>query len=161
VVPLAELAELLVGLTAKLAGRRSPHEETVVDDDLDPSTASADEQEGEITELRCPDCGGTLWEVAGDFPRYHCRVGHAYSPESLVAEQSAALEEAMWAAVVALEERADLAERMAKRADRAHRHAMSARYNRQAIDARRRADAVRSAIPHDEDDEPPEVEELP
>jgi two-component system chemotaxis response regulator CheB len=146
VVPLAELAPLLVRLAAGLSDRRSPHEEELVEID-DSDAASASEQEGELTELTCPDCGGSLWEISGEAPRYHCRVGHSYSPESLVTQQSAALEEAMWAAVVALEERADLSERMSRRASQGHRHALAARYSRQSADARRRAEVVRSAIP--------------
>jgi two-component system chemotaxis response regulator CheB len=114
--------------------------------------ASARGQEGDVTELSCPDCGGTLWETGDVFPRFHCRVGHAFSPESLLVGQSSALEEAMWAAVVALEERADLADRMARRADKGHRHTMAARYWRQGSDARQRADVVRSAIPPPEAD---------
>ena len=142
VVGLAELPGLLVELAGKLADRHSPHGEAPMDEPTG-DEAGADEQEGEITELRCPDCGGTLWETGDEFPRYRCRVGHAFSPESLVAQQSAALEEAMWAAVVALEERADLADRMARRAGRGRQHTLAAKLSLQAEDARTRADVVK------------------
>ena len=110
---------------------------------------AAANQEGIPSELNCPECGGTLWEKAdGVLLRFRCRVGHAYSSESLFAHQLESLEGALWAAVVALQERGDLAMRLARRmaewdhADRAHR------YEAQADDARRRAEQVRSAILH-------------
>ena len=67
----------------------------------------------------CPDCNGTLWEVReGELLRYQCRVGHAYSADSMVAAQDESVERALWAALRSLEENADLARRMAESARR-------------------------------------------
>jgi len=64
----------------------------------------------------CPECSGTLWEIGDhDLPRFRCRVGHAYSAESLVAEQDDAVEDALWAGLRSLEENATTARRMAER----------------------------------------------
>lgn len=53
----------------------------------------------------CPSCGGVLFELNGKpAPRFRCRVGHAWSPGSLVAEQTITVEEALWVALRALEE---------------------------------------------------------
>ena len=39
--------------------------------------------------LTCPECSGALWEVKqGDLIQYRCRVGHAYSLDSMLAEQA-------------------------------------------------------------------------
>jgi two-component system chemotaxis response regulator CheB len=110
---------------------------------------AAADQEGLASELTCPECGGTLWEkAAGDLLRFRCRVGHAYSAESLFSHQLESLEGALWAAVVALQERGDLATRLARRmADRGQGERAN-RYEAQAADARRRAERVRSAIIH-------------
>jgi two-component system chemotaxis response regulator CheB len=64
----------------------------------------------------CPECGGTLWEMEnGNDWRFRCRVGHAYSPESLMAEQTENTESALWSAVRALEENAAVSRRLASR----------------------------------------------
>jgi two-component system, chemotaxis family, protein-glutamate methylesterase/glutaminase len=69
---------------------------------------------GEEETTICPECGGVLTErhEAGT-TLWQCRVGHRYSPESLLDAQGLDVEAAMWAAVRALEDRARLLERMA------------------------------------------------
>jgi two-component system chemotaxis response regulator CheB len=62
----------------------------------------------------CPECGGTLWEMQGGGPqRYRCHVGHAYSIQTFMAEQSVRVEGALWAALRSLEENERLSRRMA------------------------------------------------
>lgn len=68
----------------------------------------------QLTDLTCPDCRGTIWEVAnGKRKEYRCRVGHTFSPKSMLSEHFAAQEKALYAAIVALEEGASLATRLA------------------------------------------------
>jgi two-component system, chemotaxis family, protein-glutamate methylesterase/glutaminase len=72
--------------------------------------------EGVPAALTCPECGGPMWEQGtGSLVRFECRVGHAFSPDSLVVEQSRALENALWAALQSMQERADLLRRVARR----------------------------------------------
>ena len=102
---------------------------------------------GTPTELACPDCGGALWEREdGDLVRFGCRVGHVYSPESLVAEHGKALEQALWAALRGLEERADLYRRMARRSQVAGRASIERRFHNRSESAERHATAIREAI---------------
>jgi two-component system chemotaxis response regulator CheB len=59
----------------------------------------------------CPDCRGPLSETNYDGLReYECLVGHRYSPRNLLHAHSEAQETALWGAVVALEEAANLVE---------------------------------------------------
>lgn len=63
----------------------------------------------ENTKLTCPDCRGALERTQdGKFLQYRCRVGHTYSAETAVAAHASTEENTLWAAVVALEEGADL-----------------------------------------------------
>ena len=71
--------------------------------------------------------------------RYRCRVGHAWSPTSLLAEQSKALEVALWTAFRALEERAALAIRTAERFRSKGREGAALRFETQAREAKERS----------------------
>ena len=64
------------------------------------------EKLGESVPVMCPECGGPLWELRDEkLRRYRCRIGHAFTAESLLAGQSEALEYALWAAVRTMEDR--------------------------------------------------------
>jgi two-component system chemotaxis response regulator CheB len=95
----------------------------------------------------CPDCNGVLWQIQdGGLERYRCRVGHAWSPESLLTQQSEALEAALWIALRSLEERAALATRLAEPA-RSRGHSITAtRFEEQAAEAQQAARLVRDLL---------------
>ena len=58
-----------------------------------------------LAPIVCPACHGALTEAAvGDFHRYRCHVGHAFSPQSLHLHQEEETERARWAAARALDE---------------------------------------------------------
>jgi two-component system chemotaxis response regulator CheB len=71
---------------------------------------------GELAPFGCPDCGGVLTEVDDEqLIRFRCRVGHAYSADVLLECQEETVEQALYTALRALEERADLSRRFARR----------------------------------------------
>jgi len=92
----------------------------------------------------CPSCGGGLYEMeSSPVPRYRCRVGHAWSPESLLDEQTVATEGALWMALRALEEKSALSRRMARsHAGRSH----TDRYHRMAEDAEAASGLIRKLL---------------
>src|SRR5262249_50641287 len=48
----------------------------------------------------CPTCHGALWELNdGDLMRFRCHIGHAFSADSLLAEQSESMEQALESAL--------------------------------------------------------------
>jgi len=72
---------------------------------------------GKPSTFSCPDCNGTLWEMQeGDLLRFRCRVGHAFSVESMRDGYSDSIEGALWSAVRILEESAALERRLADQA---------------------------------------------
>ena len=52
--------------------------------------------------------------VGGELTRFRCRVGHGFTAEALLASQDGAIDAALWAAVRAMRERAELLVRLAE-----------------------------------------------
>ena len=95
----------------------------------------------------CPECHGTLWEVQeGKLLRYACRVGHSFSVESMLQDQSNATERALWAALRALEERTDLSRRMEERSRASGLPVAAKRYDELARSAEHHASVLRKLL---------------
>jgi two-component system chemotaxis response regulator CheB len=109
--------------------------------------ADRETQAGTPSTMTCPECHGTLWEARdGDLVHFRCRVGHAYTAESLLAHQADQLEAALWTALRSLEEHAALSRRLAARANaRGHSHSASA-FTEQAMDAEHHASTIRHVL---------------
>lgn len=61
---------------------------------------------GTPSKIACPDCNGVLWALNDTRPqRYRCHTGHAYTAQSLRFTQSTRVDEALWTALRALQER--------------------------------------------------------
>jgi two-component system chemotaxis response regulator CheB len=158
-VPLAGMAELLVKLVrdepvwqpegaamnpeAAQAGGPDPIEKAVrtVDETMD--SQARDERRGQVAPFTCPECGGSLWQV--DEPRlvqFRCHVGHAYNGEALLAEQTDALEAALWSAVRTFREKSVLGRQLANTERRKGDAAAAARFEEQAAQAARYAKLI-------------------
>ncbi|WP_368623154.1 chemotaxis protein CheB [Paraburkholderia sp. BR13444] len=65
---------------------------------------------GDRSALTCPECGGALWRMHGEYPlRYRCHTGHAFGALSLEDGDKKAAENPLWAAIRAVNERIILA----------------------------------------------------
>jgi two-component system chemotaxis response regulator CheB len=103
--------------------------------------------DGPPSRFTCPECGGALWELEnGKVLRYRCHVGHGYTAETLMEAQATRLEDAMWAALRALEETAGMRRRMATRAEQGGWTLMAENYGQQAQHAETRAGLIRSVL---------------
>jgi two-component system, chemotaxis family, protein-glutamate methylesterase/glutaminase len=151
VVPVADMGALLARLGREPAGEPSGPApvEMKVEVDVEGFSLEAMEGEhpGEPSGFSCPDCNGVLWGIEdGGLQRFRCRVGHAWSPESLLTRQSDALEAALWIALRSLEERAALARRLAAPARQRGHRITATRFEEQAAEAQHAAREVRNLL---------------
>jgi two-component system chemotaxis response regulator CheB len=71
-------------------------------------------EESPPSPFTCPECGGSLWDKGQEGEKaYICRVGHSFTEYTLLAEQAERVENSIWAAMRALEERASMSRRLA------------------------------------------------
>jgi len=145
-----DAAPVFVGPVAKLAERicdwLAVVPEAPVEKVIRPEPAQLTNPE-HLTSLTCPECGGTLWhhEEYGT-QRYRCRVGHTFSADNLMLGKQSVIEAALWAAIVALDERADLARRMVKRLENSGRTSQVAGYHRDIAATEQRAEVLRALV---------------
>jgi two-component system, chemotaxis family, protein-glutamate methylesterase/glutaminase len=157
ILPLADIPDILVNLanTPVEGEAENPVSEGMkIETDLvelDMKTLHQDDRPGKPSTFACPSCGGTLWEhQERDLLRFRCRTGHAFSAESLMAEQSDALEDALWIALRALEEKSSLAHRIANRMRDRNQLLSAEKLEEDARDSNERADIIRQVLARNE-----------
>jgi two-component system chemotaxis response regulator CheB len=97
--------------------------------------------------LTCPECSGILREVRdGDVLRFRCRVGHAYTSETMLEAQGEAVEKALWTAVRSLEERGILIGKLAERARARGHDGVAAMFDDRSRALNRDAEMLRDLI---------------
>ena len=102
---------------------------------------------GEPSPYSWPECGGVLWELKdGEMMRFRCRVGHAYTSETLTTEQALTVEHALWSALRALEEQAAVRRRMADRSHRQGNIATAERHADRARELDKQAQEIRNLV---------------
>jgi len=153
VLPLAEIPQLLIRHTfptpqAEQESLGVPRSKKKIDVIEDPTNKANDHlPDGKPSMFSCPECGGVLWEVDRDhLLHFRCRVGHAYTLQTLLADQDEAVEEAFWVALRALEERASLLRRIADRLALRNHHIMLSRYEEQIQHVEKHAEMIRSLL---------------
>jgi two-component system chemotaxis response regulator CheB len=151
IAPADQIGRLLAQLVTRDVSMPSMEngDEKTIKEELRELTAHEDERQhpGEPSPYSCPDCGGVLWELKdGELLRFRCRVGHAYTSETLTTEQALHVEHALWSALRALEEQAAVRRRMAERARRDGMIASAERYQRRADELEEHARQVRSLV---------------
>ena len=100
---------------------------------------------GPITPYTCPECHGCLVAMkAAGVARFRCHTGHAYSINTLLAEVTEYVGEALWTSIRAIEESAMLLEQMAREMqEKGKDQASIALLDEKARDTLQRADLVR------------------
>jgi len=155
VLPLAQIAPLLVRLSQEqakgipVAVKSEPEEKELAVVEADMAAIETKEKPGTPSVFGCPECGGTLWDLQdGELLRFRCRIGHAFSADSLLSVQAEALEAALWAALRGLEENASLAQRMADSARARNLTLAATRFEERVRIVEQQARIIRDVLVH-------------
>lgn len=152
-MPASALAHVAVDVVVP-ASRVAPTIAAMVRGESPPDAAADPPPEdpapgGDEVTLICPECGGVLTEVSElGMTQWRCRIGHRFSPGSLVDTQAEGVESALWAAVRALEEREALLTRIADQASGRGQAAMAQAFATRTTVAHEHANRARGALAH-------------
>jgi two-component system, chemotaxis family, protein-glutamate methylesterase/glutaminase len=92
----------------------------------------------------CPECHGTLFEMHGPGPkRYRCHTGHALTQRALAGLQDEMVENAVWSALRALQEKEKLLREMAEHAVQSGLTQAALEHIQQAVEAQRSSEVLR------------------
>lgn len=153
VLPLSDIAQKLIELVNQpvSANENFPVPQIMRAEvritEMDTNQQFASDHPGNPSPFSCPECGGVLWELRdGELLRFRCRVGHAFSMESVQEGQAEAVENALWVALKTLEENLALSQRLAEQAGSQNKPWLAARFNERAHEAEMRADVIRKVL---------------
>jgi two-component system, chemotaxis family, protein-glutamate methylesterase/glutaminase len=150
-LPLAGIAELLVRLSREPVDiTRSASPPPGIADEIGFANLEGEMEDvarlGALSPFTCPTCRGALWELEeGDHLRYRCHTGHAFSQESLQVDQTLAIEESLYSALRAVEEKAAALRRLAERWPE-HIPGVKRDYEQRARDLDGSAEVLRSML---------------
>ncbi|MGN7889856.1 chemotaxis protein CheB [Dyadobacter endophyticus] len=118
-VPISEMGGLLYLLLASKTAKKIPIPKDILIEAKIAKRVLSDlpavNALGEQVPFNCPGCGGVLWKMDdGPSTRFRCHVGHAYTAQALITEQTLKIEESMWTALRMFEERRNLLTTFAK-----------------------------------------------
>lgn len=136
VLPLQDIPRAIVQMAERIQGIKSPRPSALevenAEENVRTNVANGDGVEymqGKPSTFSCPQCSGSLWEIQdGQMIRYRCHEGHAYAPKSLIAGQNDALENALWTALRALDDKIALQQRLLRRAEQLDQHLAARKY---------------------------------
>jgi len=148
VAPAAELAKTITEWAGQPAPEAGPSDEALIwETDMMAEGRSELRPPGRPVALGCPECGGGMYELrTGQAVHYVCHAGHAWSPKSFVAARDDGVEEALWTAISAMQEKSTMLGEMAVHADRTGDGPGGRAYRAESDRVRRAADLVRENL---------------
>ena len=151
-VPLEEIPPLLVRLTTEAVKEEGAYQvpkEVEIEVNIAKEQKALDAgvlQLGEPSNYACPECHGVLLQLKeGTLFRFRCHTGHAYSVESLMADITEKMDDALWNSIRAFEEGELFMRHMAEHLDHGENSPSAESFLRRADDAKRRANLMRQA----------------
>ena len=122
-LPLAEIPDLLVQLSNQLAAEEK-HPVTEIEVESKIAEQQMNTREflenveaiGTRTIYTCPECNGSIWQIGTEEPlRFRCHIGHSFTANVFLSEQTQNIENALWSAVRAMEEKVTFSRQMSER----------------------------------------------
>jgi two-component system chemotaxis response regulator CheB len=145
-LPLASIAPLLVELA------RDPFEMRLKADEVNMERLRAGIIPEAPSGLTCPECSASLSESQHErLLEFRCRVGHTFSPEGLLADQSDRLERVLWSSLNIIEERAALIGRLAAQARESDKASVASLLEAARQNVTRHSDQIRHMLLDDGD----------
>lgn len=124
-IPLAEIPNLLVRLASVPAAEEKSYpvtkeieiESNIAEQGMNTKEFLENVEQIETrTTYGCPECGGSIWQIGTEEPlRFRCHIGHSYTADIFLSEQTQGIENALWSAVRAMEEKVTFSRQMAER----------------------------------------------
>lgn len=144
VVPVSEMAELLIRLTGEplpelFAGGKEDDNNELIKKEIEVAIQEKKTGEGTIfgmpTSLTCPECHGALAALnEGGRIRYRCHTGHAFSENSLLSAITDDIENNLWNTARGLDESVNLLNHMGDHFAEINQPALAAMYFKKAKD---------------------------
>ncbi len=151
-LPLDEIAALMVQLTTEVVEEEGAYQvpkEVEIEVNIAKEQKAIDAgvlQLGEPSNYACPECHGVLLQMKeGTLFRFRCHTGHAYSVESLLADITEKMDDAVWNSIRAFEEGELFMRHMAEHLDHPDTDHSAESFLKRAEDAKRRATLMREA----------------
>lgn len=105
------------------------------------------EKIGTRTTYSCPECNGSIWQIGnGNFLRFRCHVGQAYTADIFLSEQTQNIENALWSAVRALEEKVTLSRQISERMKNLNLYKVAMKYENNARSMDQEVSTLRNLI---------------
>jgi two-component system, chemotaxis family, protein-glutamate methylesterase/glutaminase len=106
---------------------------------------------GPVSPYSCPECHGVLVQLQdGDFVRFRCQMGHAYSLSTLLTEVTGSLENSLWSTLRVIDERVLLLRHLAQHARDRQNVGLAEVAERKAHDAGQSSQLIREFLKRQE-----------
>ena len=123
-LPLAKIPEMLVQLSSQPAVEEKPTVTEEIEVESKIAEQGMNTQEflenveaiGTRTTYTCPECNGSIWQIGKEEPlRFRCHIGHSFTANVFLSEQTQNIENALWSAVRTMEEKVTFSRQMSER----------------------------------------------
>ncbi len=155
-LPLAEIPDLLVELSKEPAAQEETYPVT---EEIEIESKIAEQQMntqeflknveaiGTRTTYTCPECNGSIWQIGKEQPlRFRCHIGHSFTANVFLAEQTQNLENALWSAVRVMEEKVTFSRQMAEQMRNSNLTSAATKFEDHAMNLDKEVSLVRGII---------------